>query len=319
MRHGTAVDPLKRLGEERPEEAGEVAVPTSVEWSLRILKLENRLQRERSARLQAEAIAEKGLRDLYERHAALLGLLEVVAKVVNDGRSVESALQYTVQAVCRRTGCLFGNVYRTSPDDPATLLPSSIFHAEEPARLAAFVAGSQETGFPSGCGLPGRVLASGQAQWISDVTAESGFRRAAAAKACGLHAGFAYPVLAGNRIVAVMEFFHGERLEPDEALLALLAHVGTQVGRLIERRQAEERLIHDATHDPLTGLPNRALFTKLLEDAVAMSAYGTRTAGFAVLFVDLDRFKLVNDSLGHAVGDAMLVEIARRRVGQGPR
>jgi len=77
------------------------------------------------------------------------------------------------------------------------------------------------------------------------------------------------------------------------------------------RKLIEERLIHDAFHDALTGLPNRALFTEHLRLAVDRAKKKDPYL-FAVLFLDLDRFKNVNDSLGHAVGDELLVGIARR-------
>jgi diguanylate cyclase (GGDEF)-like protein/PAS domain S-box-containing protein len=76
-------------------------------------------------------------------------------------------------------------------------------------------------------------------------------------------------------------------------------------------KQAEEKLIHDAFHDALTGLPNRILFMERLERALK---HTKRRAdySFAVLFLDLDRFKLVNDSLGHTIGDQLLVALADR-------
>src|SRR5688500_19384734 len=80
---------------------------------------------------------------------------------------------------------------------------------------------------------------------------------------------------------------------------------------ITERKRAEEQLLHHAFHDSLTGLPNRALFIDHLRLAVN---HCRRRKGylFAVLFIDLDRFKVINDSLGHMVGDELLVAIARR-------
>ncbi len=77
-----------------------------------------------------------------------------------------------------------------------------------------------------------------------------------------------------------------------------------------EKRLAEERIQYLATHDGLTGLPNRALFNELLEQSIKAEARHLRKC--AVLFVDLDHFKVINDSLGHTAGDALLVEIAER-------
>jgi diguanylate cyclase (GGDEF)-like protein/PAS domain S-box-containing protein len=78
-----------------------------------------------------------------------------------------------------------------------------------------------------------------------------------------------------------------------------------------ERKRVEDRLLHHALHDPLTGLPNRHLFMERL--GRALLRYHSREGGlFAVLFLDLDRFKVVNDSLGHHVGDELLQVIAER-------
>ncbi len=77
-----------------------------------------------------------------------------------------------------------------------------------------------------------------------------------------------------------------------------------------ERERAEARIKYLATHDSLTGLPNRATFYQLLSFAIAGARRYQRQC--AVLFIDLDRFKLINDSLGHAAGDTLLVEMAVR-------
>jgi diguanylate cyclase (GGDEF)-like protein/PAS domain S-box-containing protein len=86
--------------------------------------------------------------------------------------------------------------------------------------------------------------------------------------------------------------------------------VGTQTD-ITYRKFTEEQLLHDASHDALTGLPNRVLFMERLSHAISL-AKRRRNYSFAVLFFDLDRFKLINDSLGHLVGDQLLIAIARR-------
>jgi diguanylate cyclase (GGDEF)-like protein len=84
-----------------------------------------------------------------------------------------------------------------------------------------------------------------------------------------------------------------------------------QIQDITDRKLAEERLHHDAFHDGLTGLPNRALFMDHVKLAIArMQRHEDQI--FAVLYLDLDRFKVVNDSLGHMGGDQLLVGIARR-------
>ena len=77
------------------------------------------------------------------------------------------------------------------------------------------------------------------------------------------------------------------------------------------RKLAEERLAHDAFHDSLTGLPNRALFKNLLQHAFS-AGQRRKDALYAVLFIDLDRFKMVNDSLGHLIGDQLLIAVGHR-------
>jgi PAS domain S-box-containing protein len=80
---------------------------------------------------------------------------------------------------------------------------------------------------------------------------------------------------------------------------------------ITERKRAEETLAHNALHDSLTNLPNRTLFLDRVRHALALSQRHT-SYKFAVLFVDLDEFKVFNDSMGHAAGDALLIQIAHR-------
>ena len=91
-----------------------------------------------------------------------------------------------------------------------------------------------------------------------------------------------------------------------------------QVEDIGERKASGEALAHQAIHDPLTGLPNRLQFVERLGRELARGR-SQRHERVAVLFLDLDRFKVVNDSLGHSAGDRLLVAVADRlSVGHGP-
>ena len=104
--------------------------------------------------------------------------------------------------------------------------------------------------------------------------------------------------LADGRIISI-----SHRPMPDGGLVATFDDV-------TEQRRTEARAAFLATHDDLTGLPNRAVFSQSVSEAVKVGRrYGQR---FAVMFVDLDRFKIINDTLGHSAGDALLIEIGKR-------
>ncbi len=103
---------------------------------------------------------------------------------------------------------------------------------------------------------------------------------------------------------------------PVEYVSTPILHDGKVVGAVVafkditERKTLEEQLRHQALHDPLSGLPNRTLFMDRLEHALARA--NRRGDKVAVLFADLDNLKIINDSLGHEVGDRLLVEVAHR-------
>ena len=90
--------------------------------------------------------------------------------------------------------------------------------------------------------MPGRVLESGEPAWITDVTKDRNFPRVTMAADLGVKGAFAFPVLVGTNVVAVLEFFSDHAVEPYEALLDVTAQIGTQLGRVVERKRAEEQL-----------------------------------------------------------------------------
>jgi diguanylate cyclase (GGDEF)-like protein len=125
---------------------------------------------------------------------------------------------------------------------------------------------------------------------------------------------WSFPVLgvAGD-VLGTFGVYGAEPRTPSDQHRGFLRDAARLAGIAIERRRATEELVHRATHDPLTGLPNRTLLFDRLTHALARARRSGTT--LAVLFVDLDRLKLVNDTLGHDVGDEVLRDVAERIAG----
>jgi predicted signal transduction protein with EAL and GGDEF domain len=279
--------------------------PPSVD--ARLEKIERRLLRERLARREVEEIAERTTRALYDKQQELV-LLEAVVSASNASSTVEDALQGAIDAVCAHTSWPVGHAYLRESAS-GNLVPSMSRHIDPSDRFAAFRRVTEETTFAEGIGLPGRVLATGKAAWITDVTTDPNFCR----PNHGVRGAFAFPIHADGEVKAVLEFFTSAAVARDPALLEVMAQIGRQLGRVVERIRAQEQIAHQATHDALTGLANRLLFRDRLELALARAE--RRGSFAALLFLDLDRFKDVNDTLGHGAGDQLLRSVSDRLQG----
>ncbi|MGN6232716.1 MAG: bifunctional diguanylate cyclase/phosphodiesterase [Trinickia sp.] len=126
----------------------------------------------------------------------------------------------------------------------------------------------------------------------------------------GIATTFSFALRLGSVIVGVAEFYSHERRHAEPQALVMARSIVSQMSHFLQRRQAEDNLHFLATHDALTGLPNRLMFREHLDELLAR-ARADATA-LHVLFIDLDRFKDVNDSLGHNVGDLLLRAVVSR-------
>jgi GAF domain-containing protein len=105
-----------------------------------------------------------------------------------------------------------------------------------------FVEATMHSAFAPGVGLPGRVWSSRKAFWIPDVVVDDHFPRAELAARGGLHGAFAFPIMRGNEVIGVMEFFSRGIYTPDDGLLSMLAALGAQIGSFIERERMADQL-----------------------------------------------------------------------------
>jgi len=256
------------------------------------------------------ALAEDRLRALSENQEQLQ-LLEEIATSSNQASSVGEAMKFTLDRVCAYTRWPIGHAYFAPDGNTGSIVSTNIWHLTDVDRFNQFREVTERTDFRPGTGLPGRVFASREPAWITDVTADTNFPRGPSARQAGLRSAFAFPVLSRNEVAAILEFFSETVSEPQAAFLQIMSQIGTLLGRVVERVRAAEILLHDAFHDPLTALPNRALFLDRLGRSM-VRAERHSDYNFGVLFIDIDRFKIVNDSLGHPAGDDLLIQVSQR-------
>jgi signal transduction histidine kinase len=199
--------------------------------------LREELEAERQARREAERTAEENARALYDRQDEL-ELLEMVAEASNDASAIEPALGAAIVYICAHTRWPVGHAYLTDPIS-GELRATGVWYLEDEARFGAFRQATEQRG---ALGLPTRVIEAGEAAWVADVAIEPDFSRAEVAIGAGLRSGFAFPVLMGMQTVGALEFFSDRAAEPDPVLLALMAQIGVQLGRVIERERARDEL-----------------------------------------------------------------------------
>ncbi len=186
------------------------------------------------------------LRDISERVRIeqLRKVRLAVTPLLANGTDLDDVVSPLLDSVCVNLAWDAGFFWSVSPEgDALRSLAGWTSPHENYHRFAAVTNGLT---FTRGEGLPGRVWASGQPEWIRDVCGDPNFPRAAVAMGDGLHTGFACPVVApGGRMLGVMEFFSQRMQDPDAELLETMATIAAQVGQFAERRRAE-RTVRDS-------------------------------------------------------------------------
>ncbi len=392
----------------------------------------------RAVRLPAGDVIVSIARDIRERkrEQALLRLEHTVTRSLAEAETAAAAVQSAIRAVCEAVGWECGRYLGV--DERAGVLRCVEAWGIQTEPIQRFLESSRGVTYAPGAGLAGRVWQSRQPLWLADVGKDPRAVQASIIRDVGLHGAIFVPVMAEGKTIGVLVFNSREAREPDERLLEALRVVGSQIGQLVQRKQAEEevraseerfrglsalssdmfweqdeqyrftsftglgagklpqdrvnaiigkkrweqdylnmsadawaehiailearkpfrdlelcrldasgnkvwfsvsgepvfdasgafkgyrgvgkeiterkldeeRIQYLANHDALTALPNRAMFTEVLNLAIENARRYRRS--FAVLFIDLDRFKIINDTLGHEAGDKLLQEMGRR-------
>ncbi|MGH2909076.1 MAG: putative bifunctional diguanylate cyclase/phosphodiesterase, partial [Solirubrobacteraceae bacterium] len=274
-------------------------------------RLEELLAVERAARIEAEQLAERTTHELYDRQQEL-ALLAAVATAANRARTPEQALEHLLPALCRHLGSPISIAWLHDPSaDDLRCAAAHHTGAQDAHRM--FVDEIRCRRFAKGEGLPGRVLSEGGALCLVDLADDIELAADALPRRFGLEGAIAFPVIVEGSVLAVIECVADEPLDFTPQVLALTACVCEMLAQVFERDRVEQELRHEAYHDAVTGLPNRGLFCERLTHALSLARRSE--LGIAVAVLDLDRFKDVNDTLGHEQGDRLLAEVGRRLSG----
>lgn len=258
------------------------------------------------ARLAAAALdsatALLAARERGQTAEVLLGLATDLA----GAETVPEVARVAAQAVPSVIGAPRGALFLYDPDERHLVLGA---HAGWPAEIAemleTLVIREQDTSEVhrlADSGHPSIYTADHHDPFVTEVLRRLGTRAVVAVPivAAGRYHGVLYANWAEDHVLPVL----------DDALFARAEGLAHHVGTTLGRAQLLAQVSHQATHDALTGLPNRTLF----EDRVGRALATWKRTGhqFGLLFVDLDRFKAINDSLGHAAGDELLREAGGR-------
>ncbi|MDB5804175.1 MAG: hypothetical protein JWN73_1497 [Betaproteobacteria bacterium] len=236
-----------------------------------------------------------------------LEIKDAVTRILASHGRLSEAMPGILESICKPLGWLYGARWMRDPRDGA-LVCGEIWAAPVAQPLAD---DSRARRLP--CireDLLGTAFHTQAISWMTDAPRDPHFVRATAAAESNLHAAFAFPVLVQGDVVCLLELFGPHVQQMDDFIDSIAQSVGSQISLFWLRREAEARLTYAATHDALTGLRNRLAFNAELEKAVARARRNEWRA--ALLFIDLDGFKLVNDTMGHAAGDTLLIGTAKR-------
>jgi len=215
-------------------------IPISGEEYLNVYGREITAEREaQEALVNANDMLEQRIAD----RTASVRLLQNIVLSANSANSFEAALQTALHEICTYTRWSVGHAYVVGENEgKKTLNPTGIWHIEANSNFSDLRSATESSRFGSTSGLPGRVMASGQAAWAEDLSLDDRFSRTDFTQDAGLVSGMAFPVVLEEKVIGVLEFFATQKADPDVELIKTLGHVGTLLGSVAERKRAEKEL-----------------------------------------------------------------------------
>ncbi|MFN2531410.1 MAG: PAS domain S-box protein, partial [Pyrinomonadaceae bacterium] len=180
--------------------------------------------------------------DITERRRTeqRLAVQYAVTRILSKSIDFVEGTHEILRTVCQSLGWQVGALWATD-HQAAVVRCVDVWHSPK-LEIGAFEEACRNSRFERGIGLPGRIWSDAKPTWIPDVAKDANFPPAAAAQEVGLRAAFGFPVLLGDEVVGVVEFFSREIRQPEQEILDMIASVGAQIGLFQERKRAEEKL-----------------------------------------------------------------------------
>ncbi len=251
--------------------------------------------RQRKAAEAAMQTLHESLEQRVAQRTAALNLLYDMVSAANEAETVDDAIRYVLERLAQDRGWCYAHAYLPAGKPPHRFLATDLYYSRQSGRFDALHAALRSRPLQAGRGLPGRVLAEGLPEWVIDLCDERRLRGPELAGTPELVTAAAFPVLVGERVVAVLEFFADQVLQPDASMLESMASIGIQLGRVVERKELERQIaqatareqrrvgqeLHDSVAQQLTGISMIAeTLRQQLESAQAAQA------GTAALLVE---------------------------------
>ena len=185
-------------------------------------------------RKRAEDVAKRNMHSAELRHR--------IATAANAASGVEEAFQVCIDEICGHAGWPIGHVFRQTDDNPDEFVSADIWHLDDPEKHRSFYEATREARFAPGEGLPGRVAVAGEPCWIEDIESDPNCTGSKRVTDLTVRSAFAFPVIVDGKPAAVLEFFTDTPQPADGLLMDVAAQAGNILGRVIERRRAEQAL-----------------------------------------------------------------------------